>query len=88
MQLSPHKIHTTLVRSFVASTTGFNTDETIEGVALFTYLGRPLDQSENYWPGFRRSIREAWQVWGKLVINLRREGADYLTSETFYRAVV
>ena len=25
-------------------------EEIIEGVALFTFLGRPMYQSDNYWP--------------------------------------
>ena len=62
--------------------------EKIEGVGLFIYLGRMLNQSDDDCPAVRRNTGEAQQVWGRLGIILRQEGADHLTSETSYRAVV
>ena len=47
-----------------------------------------MDQSDNDWPELRSNIGKVRQVWGRLGIILRREGADHLTSLTFYRAVV
>ena len=34
-------------------------EEMIEGVALLTYLGRPMYQSDNYWPEVRRNNRKS-----------------------------
>ena len=68
--------------------TGEEGEETIEGVALFKYLGRPLYQSDDDWPVFRQNIRKAHQIWGRLGVILRWEGGDPITSEAFYIAVV
>ena len=67
---------------------GEEVEETIEGVAIFIYLGWYLDQSDDEWPAVRRNIGKAQQVWGILGTNLRWYGADRLTPVAFYRAVV
>ena len=60
----------------------------IEGVVIFKYLGRPLDQSDDEWMAVIWNIRKSRQVWGRLGVILRREGVDPITSAAFYRAVV
>ena len=54
--------------------TGEEGEETIEGVALFKYLGRTMEQSDDDWPEVRRKIRKERKVWGRLGVVLRREG--------------
>ena len=63
-------------------------EETIEGVSLFTYLGRPLAQFDNDNLEVRRNIGKERQVWVIIGGILRREGADHITSADLYRAVV
>ena len=46
--------------------TGNEVEDTIEGVALFTYLGRLLDQSDNDWPAVRINFGKARQLWGRI----------------------
>ena len=67
--------------------TGEEVGETIEEVALFKCLGKPLDKSYYYWPEVRQSIRKVRQVWGGLGVILRWEGAYPITPEAFYIAV-
>ena len=55
---------------------------------VFTYLGRPLDKSDNYWPEVRCNIRNARQLLGRLRKLLRREGVESFMSDIFYNAVV
>ena len=62
--------------------------ETIEGLELFTYLGRPLYQSDDDYPVVRKNIGKARQVGGRIGSILRWEGEDHLTSVTFYRVVM
>ena len=47
-------------------------EETTEGVLLFKYLGRPLDQSDDDCPASTSNIGKSRQVWGRLGITLRR----------------
>ena len=54
--------------------------ESIEGVDIFKYFGRPLDRSDDDWPEVLRDIRKAWQVWGWLGKLMQREGADQFVS--------
>ena len=70
------------------SLTGEDGAERIEGVGRFKYLGRLLDQSDEYWSSFLYNIRKAMQVWWRLGKLLWREGADPTFSEKFYRTVV
>ena len=42
-------------------------DNMVEGVAIFMYLGRTLDQTDGDWPAVRRNIMRASLVWGILV---------------------
>ena len=63
-------------------------DDILENVPTFRYLGRPLDQMDDYCPAMRRNIMQARSVWGRLETLLRREGADPKVSESFYRALV
>ena len=62
--------------------------ECFEGVDSFKYLGRILHHTYEDWPAVCRKIWRARQVWGRLEKLLRREGADSIISEKFYRAVV
>ena len=50
----------------------------IWGVGVSTYLGRPLNESDDVWPAVCSNIRKI----------LRRERADPFVSDIFYRAVV
>ena len=68
--------------------TGRGGEETIEGIALFKYLGRPLEQSYDSWPAVRRNIGRAQQVWSIIGVILRREGVDMIASAEFYISVV
>ena len=52
--------------------TGEYGEDTIEGVELFKYLGRPLKQSDNDWSEVRQNIRKVHQVWGIVGVILRR----------------
>ena len=63
-------------------------DETIEVLALFIYLGRPMYQSDDDWTAVRRNIGMVRQVWVRLGIILMQEGVDHLTFVTFHRVVV
>ena len=63
-------------------------DETIEVLALFIYLGRPMYQSDDDWTAVRRNIGMVRQVWVRLGIILMQEGVDHLTLATFYISVV
>ena len=56
------------------SLTGKEGYETIEGVALFKYLWRTLEQLDNNWPVVRRNIGKSRQVWDRLGFIMRREG--------------
>ena len=67
---------------------GKDGEETIEGVSLFTYLGRSLYQSDNDWQEVRRNIGKSLQVWRRLGGILRQERLDHLTYVAIYRAVV
>ena len=58
-------------------------DERVEGVAMFWYLGRPLDQMDDDWMVVRRKIIRARSVWGRLGILLQREGAEPRVEEIF-----
>ena len=55
---------------------------------VFTYLGRPLDKSDDICLAVHRNIQKVRQVWGRLGKLPRREGADPFVSAIFYRAVV
>ena len=70
------------------SLTGKEREETIGGLALFKYLGRPLEQSDNDWLSVRQNTRRSHQFWGRLGVILRREGVEPTTSVAFYREVV
>ena len=70
------------------SLNGEEGEEIIEGVALFKYLGRSLDQSDDDWSAVRRKIIKGHHVWGRLGVILSREGDKPTTSAAFYRAVV
>ena len=59
----------------------------VEGVEMFKYLGRTLDQTDNYWSEIRQNIMLARLVWGRLGKLLRQGGVDLNVSEMFYRAV-
>ena len=67
---------------------GDDGEECFEGVDYFKYLGCVLNWSEEDWPEVCHNIRRERQVWGRLGKFLRREGADPIVSEKFYRAVV
>ena len=41
-------------------------DERVENVQTFRYLGRPLDQTYDYWTDVRRNIMRARLVLGRL----------------------
>ena len=41
-------------------------DEIVENVPTFQYMGRPLDQTDDYWPSMQRNIIRASSVWGRL----------------------
>ena len=60
----------------------------MENVPTFRYMGRPLDQTDDYWPAVRRNIIRASLVWGRLGTLLLREGADPKVLASFYRVVV
>ena len=60
----------------------------LEGVSIFRYLGRTLDQTDDDCPELRRNIMRARLVWGRLGTMLRQEGVDPRVAEMFYRAVV
>ena len=49
-------------------------DEIVENVLTFWYLGRPLDQTDDYWPAMRRNIICERLVWERLGTLLRQEG--------------
>ena len=59
----------------------------MENVAIFKYLGRTIDQTDDDWPGVRRNIIRARLVWGGLGTLLEREGVGPRVSEMFYRSV-
>ena len=56
---------------------------TLQEEELFKYLGRSLEQSDDYWPEDIWNIRKALQVWSILGVILRREGADPIVSGIF-----
>ena len=58
-----------------------------EGVEIFKYLGRTLDQTDDDWPAVRQNIMHARLVRGRLGTLLRREGAEPKVSAMFYRVV-
>ena len=60
----------------------------IEGVEMFNYLGRLLNQSDEYLPEVLHNIRKARYVWGQLGKLLLREGEDPTVSEKLYCTVV
>ena len=60
----------------------------MENVLTFRYLGRPLDQTDDYFPAVRQNIMRVRLVWGRLGTLLLQEGADPKMSEIFYRAVL
>ena len=62
--------------------------ECIEGVGMFKYLGRILDQLEENWTEARKNIRKAHRFWDRLDKLLRREGAEPFVSAHFYWAVL
>ena len=72
------------------SLTGDNGAQCFEGVDAFNYLGQLIHQTDYEWSVVLCNIRRSRQVWGWLGKLLRREsaGADPITSETFYWAVV
>ena len=70
------------------SLTGDNGAECFECVDSFKYLGRVLHQTDDDCPTVLRNIQRVRQVWGRLGKFLRREGADPIISEKFYRVVV
>ena len=47
-------------------------EDIIEGVALFKYLGRPLEQSDDDWSEVTGKTRKEHQVWGRLGVILRQ----------------
>ena len=51
-------------------------------------MGRPLDQTDDYWPAVRRNIMRARLVCERLGTLLRREGSEPKVSASFYRVVV
>ena len=70
------------------SLTGDDGAECFEGVDSFKYLGQVIHQTEDDCPAVLRNIQRVRQVWGRLGKFLRREGADPIISEKFYRVVV
>ena len=62
-------------------------DDMAEPVEDFKYIGRPMDQTENYWTATKRKIMRVRTVWGRLGRLLRREGADPTVLEMFYRVM-
>ena len=45
----------------------------VEGMEIFKYLVRTIDQTDYYWPALRRNIMRARLVWGGLGAPLRQE---------------
>ena len=60
----------------------------IEGLTLFSYLEKQLDQSDNDWTEDRSNIGKLQQVWGRLGSILKRDEADHLASAAVYSAAV
>ena len=56
-------------------------------VTEFKYLGRVLNNMDDYWPAVAGNIRKARANWGRLARILGREGADPKVSRSFYTAV-
>ena len=63
-------------------------DERVENVMTFRYLGRPLDQTNDYWTDVQRNIMHAKLVWWRLGTLLQQEGVYPKVLASFYRAVV
>ena len=63
-------------------------DERVENVMTFRYLGRPLDQTNDYWTDVQQNIIHAKLFWGRLGTLLQREGVYPKVLASFYRAVV
>ena len=59
----------------------------MEGVKTFNYLGRPLDQTDDYWMAVIGNFKWAQKVWRRLGKLLIREVEDPKVAEMFYRAV-
>ena len=70
------------------SLTGEDGSECFEGVDSFKYLGQVLHWSDDYWMSVCQNIWRSRQVWEQLGKFLRREGADTIVSENFYRTLV
>ena len=54
----------------------------------FRYLGKLLDQTDDYWPAVWQNTIRARPVKGGLGTLIRREGADTRLKAMFYRTVV
>ena len=81
----------TIAENFTGTTfsiTGEDGVECVEGLDSFNYLGWILHRADEDWPTVIHDIRRARQFWGRLGKLLRREGADPIISEKFYRTVV
>ena len=63
-------------------------DERVENIPTFRYLGKTLDQTDDYWPDVQQNIMRVSLVWWRLGTLLLQEGADPKVSASFYRAVV
>ena len=60
----------------------------VEGVEMFSYLGRNLYQTDDDWSKVRQNVIHARLVWGKLGTLLQREGVDPRVEAMFYWLVV
>ena len=71
----------------IFSLAGKDEAECTEGVGVFNYIGRLLDQLGENWLEVLRNIRKESQVWGRLGKLLQREGAEPFVSELFWSIV-
>ena len=63
-------------------------EESRENVTTFRYMGRYLDQTDDYWLSVWGNTMHVRSVWGRLGKLLRREGSEPKVLEIFYRLVV
>ena len=59
----------------------------MRAVTEFKYLGRVLNNTDDYWPAVAGNIRKARANWGRLARIMGQEGADPKASHSFYTAV-